>query len=200
MSWRSSTARRTTSCRCATNWTGMRSGGPVTRRSCRIYTRRAVRGSWSGCTECSRSLSGMQDANASCSPVTGSARSPCSGDRSPTAPLLSGGIDSSIVVALMAQASPEPVRTFTVGFPDERYDERAYARTVASQYGTVHEEVEVEEDIASTLPRLAATFDEPFGDEAAFPTFLIYDQARRHVTVALVGDGGVESYAGYKRY
>ena len=118
----------------------------------------------------------------------------------PLGALLSGGIDSSIVVALMAQASSQPVRTFTVGFPDARYDERAYARAVASRYGTVHEEVEIEEDIASTLPRLAATFDEPLGDEAAFPTFLIAEQARRHVTVALAGDGGDEAFAGYERY
>ena len=118
----------------------------------------------------------------------------------PLGALLSGGIDSSIVVALMAQASSQPVRTFTVGFPDARYDERAYARAVASLYATVHEEVEIEEDIASTLPRLAATFDEPLGDEAAFPTFLIAEQARRHVTVALAGDGGDEAFAGYERY
>ena len=118
----------------------------------------------------------------------------------PLGALLSGGIDSSIVVALMAQASSQPIRTFTVGFPDVRYDERAYARAVASRYGTVHEEVEIEEDVASTLPRLAATFDEPLGDEAAFPTFLIAEQARRHVTVALAGDGGDESFAGYERY
>jgi asparagine synthase (glutamine-hydrolysing) len=118
----------------------------------------------------------------------------------PLGALLSGGIDSSIVVALMAQASSQPVRTFTVGFPDARYDERPYARAVASRYATVHEEVEIEEDIASTLPRLAATFDEPLGDEAAFPTFLIAEQARRHVTVALAGDGGDEAFAGYERY
>jgi asparagine synthase (glutamine-hydrolysing) len=118
----------------------------------------------------------------------------------PLGALLSGGIDSSIVVALMAQASAQPVRTFTVGFPDPRYDERAYAQAVASRYGTLHEEVEIEADIASTLPRLAATFDEPLGDEAAFPTFLIAEQARRHVTVALAGDGGDESFAGYERY
>jgi asparagine synthase (glutamine-hydrolysing) len=92
------------------------------------------------------------------------------------------------------------VRTFTVGCPDARYDERTYARAVASRYGTVHEEVEIEEDVASTLPRLAAIFDEPLGDEAAFPTFLIAEQARRHVTVALAGDGGDESFAGYERY
>jgi asparagine synthase (glutamine-hydrolysing) len=92
------------------------------------------------------------------------------------------------------------VRTFTVGFSDERYDERAYARAVAERYGTVHEELELEEDIAATLPRLAAAYDEPLGDEAAFPTFLIAEQARRHVTVALGGDGGDEAFAGYERY
>jgi asparagine synthase (glutamine-hydrolysing) len=118
----------------------------------------------------------------------------------PLGALLSGGIDSSIVVALMAQASPEPVRTFTVGFADERYDERAYARAVAERYGAVHEELEVVEDVAATLPRLAAAYDEPLGDEAAFPTFLIAEQARRRVTVALAGDGGDEAFAGYERY
>jgi asparagine synthase (glutamine-hydrolysing) len=118
----------------------------------------------------------------------------------PLGALLSGGIDSSIVVALMAQASSEPVRTFTVGFSDARYDERAYARAVAERYGTVHEELAIEEDVAATLPRLAAAYDEPLGDEAAFPTFLIAEQARRHVTVALAGDGGDEAFAGYERY
>jgi asparagine synthase (glutamine-hydrolysing) len=118
----------------------------------------------------------------------------------PLGALLSGGIDSSIVVALMAQASSDPVRTFTVGFSDERYDERAYARAVAERYGTVHQELHIDEDVAATLPRLAATYDEPLGDEAAFPTFLIAEQARRHVTVALAGDGGDEAFAGYERY
>jgi asparagine synthase (glutamine-hydrolysing) len=118
----------------------------------------------------------------------------------PLGALLSGGIDSSIVVALMAQASPLPVRTFTVGFTDARYDERTYARAVAERYGTVHEELTIEEDVAATLPRLARAYDEPLGDEAAFPTFLICEQARRHVTVALTGDGGDESFSGYERY
>ena len=142
----------------------------------------------------------------------------------PLGALLSGGIDSSIVVALMAQASSHPVRTFTVGFPDARYDERAYARAVAARYGAIHEEVEIEEDIAATLPRLAATFDEPLGDEAAFPTFTPYDVFRatehnrrcrerpeliRHIgtmtfspdfVVFIDGDGGDESFAGYERY
>jgi asparagine synthase (glutamine-hydrolysing) len=118
----------------------------------------------------------------------------------PLGALLSGGIDSAVVVALMAQASAEPVRTFTVGFSDGRYDERAFARTVADRYATRHEEIVLEPDAAATLPRLAAAFDEPLGDEAALPLFLICEAARREVTVALVGDGGDESFAGYERY
>ncbi len=118
----------------------------------------------------------------------------------PLGALLSGGIDSSIVVALMAAASSHPVRTFTVGFSDARYDERAYARAVSERYSTIHEELAIDEDVATTLPRLAAAYDEPLGDEAAFPTFLIAEQARRHVTVALGGDGGDEAFAGYERY
>ena len=118
----------------------------------------------------------------------------------PLGALLSGGIDSAVVVALMAQASTEPVRTFTVGFSEERYDERAFARAVVDRYATRHEEVVLEPEAAANLPRLAAAFDEPLGDEAALPLFLICEAARREVTVALVGDGGDESFAGYERY
>jgi asparagine synthase (glutamine-hydrolysing) len=118
----------------------------------------------------------------------------------PLGALLSGGLDSAVVVALMAQASSDPVRTFTVGFTAERYDERPYARAVAERYGTRHEEIVLEPDAAATLPRLAAAFDEPLGDEAALPLFLICEAARKEVTVALVGDGGDESFAGYERY
>jgi asparagine synthase (glutamine-hydrolysing) len=118
----------------------------------------------------------------------------------PLGALLSGGIDSSIVVALMAQVSPEPVRTFTVGFADARYDERPYARALAERYSTRHEEVLIEPNARELLPRLAATFDEPLGDEAALAEFLVCEAARRHVTVALTGDGGDESFAGYERY
>jgi asparagine synthase (glutamine-hydrolysing) len=118
----------------------------------------------------------------------------------PLGALLSGGIDSAIVVAQMARAASEPVRTFTVGFTDERYDERVYARAVAERWGTRHEQVVLEPDAAATLPRLAAAFDEPLGDEAALPLFLICEAARREVTVALVGDGGDESFGGYERY
>src|SRR5579862_1450283 len=117
----------------------------------------------------------------------------------PLGALLSGGIDSSIVVAAMAEASPEPVHTFTVGFPDKRYDERAYAHAVAQRYGTRHEEVEIDPR-PELLDRLALAFDEPFGDEAALPTLLLCEETRRHVKVALVGDGGDEVFGGYERY
>jgi len=118
----------------------------------------------------------------------------------PLGALLSGGIDSAVVVALMASATHEPVRTFTVGFADTRYDERAFARAVTQRYGTQHEEIVLEPDAAATLPRLAEAFDEPLGDEAALPLYLICEAARNAVTVGLVGDGGDESFAGYERY
>ncbi len=118
----------------------------------------------------------------------------------PLGALLSGGIDSSVVVALMARASSRPVRTFTVGFGEPRYDERAYARAVADRFRTDHTEVVLEPDVAATLPRLAEAYDEPHGDDAALPLYLICEAARREVTVALTGDGGDESFAGYERY
>ncbi len=117
----------------------------------------------------------------------------------PLGALLSGGVDSSIVVCAMAQATSEPVRTFTVGFPDREYDERSYARAVAERYGTRHEELEVDAG-PELVERLGRAFDEPFGDEAALPTLLICEATRRHVKVALVGDGGDEVFGGYERY
>jgi asparagine synthase (glutamine-hydrolysing) len=117
----------------------------------------------------------------------------------PLGALLSGGIDSSIVVAAMAQASSGPVRTFTVGFADPRYDERSYARAVAERYGTEHAEIEISPD-PRDVQRVAEAFDEPFGDEAALPTLLVCEATRRHVKVALVGDGGDEVFGGYERY
>jgi asparagine synthase (glutamine-hydrolysing) len=118
----------------------------------------------------------------------------------PLGALLSGGIDSSIVVAAMARAATRPVRTFTVGFGEPRYDERPFARAVAERFSTEHTEVVLEPDVEATLPRLAGAYDEPHGDEAALPLFLICEAARRDVTVALTGDGGDESFAGYERY
>jgi len=118
----------------------------------------------------------------------------------PLGALLSGGLDSSVVVAMMAEESRDPVRTFSVGFSEELYDERRYARLVAERFGTEHEELLVEPDAAALLPRLAAAYDEPFGDSSALPTFLVCEHARRYVTVALTGDGGDEVFGGYERY
>jgi asparagine synthase (glutamine-hydrolysing) len=118
----------------------------------------------------------------------------------PLGALLSGGIDSTIVVGLMAQESSEPVKTFTVGVDDPRYDEREPARIAARAFGTAHEELVVEPDPVALVSRLTTFLDEPLGDEAILPTFLISEVARRHVTVALTGDGGDESFAGYERY
>jgi len=118
----------------------------------------------------------------------------------PLGALLSGGIDSTIVVGLMAQESTQPVRTFTVGVRDPRYDEREAARIAASAFGTMHEELLIEPDPVELVTRLTSFLDEPLGDEAVLPTFLISEVAREHVTVALTGDGGDESFAGYERY
>jgi asparagine synthase (glutamine-hydrolysing) len=117
----------------------------------------------------------------------------------PLGALLSGGLDSTVVVSAMAAASPEPVKTFTIGFPDRRYDERPYARAVADRFGTEHEEIEVDPG-PELLERFGEAFDEPFGDEAGLPMLLICEATRRHVKVALVGDGGDESFGGYERY
>jgi asparagine synthase (glutamine-hydrolysing) len=118
----------------------------------------------------------------------------------PLGALLSGGVDSSVVVALMARAASGRVRTFTIGFGDERYDERAYARAVAARWGTEHEELVVEPNAAADVPRVADAFDEPFADSSALPTLLVSELARQHITVALGGDGGDEAFGGYERY
>jgi len=100
----------------------------------------------------------------------------------------------------MAEVSSQPVRTFTVGVRDPRYDERGAARIAASAFGTEHQELLVQPDPVELVSRLTSFLDEPLGDEAILPTFLISEVARRHVTVALTGDGGDESFAGYERY
>jgi len=118
----------------------------------------------------------------------------------PLGVLLSGGIDSSIVTVLAAEALSEPVRTFTVGFADAAYDERRWARLAADRLGTRHEEVVLDADVPTTVERLVGTLDEPLGDEAVLPLYLICEAAREHVTVALTGDGGDEAFGGYERY
>ena len=118
----------------------------------------------------------------------------------PLGAFLSGGVDSSGIVAMMAQASPKPVVTCSIGFADSSVDESAYARQVAERYATEHHEERVDLDVASLIDRLPAIYGEPFADSSALPTFVVSQVARRHVTVALTGDGGDEVFAGYRRY
>ena len=118
----------------------------------------------------------------------------------PLGAFLSGGLDSSSVVACMASASSSPVKTFAIGFDEPDFDELSYARLVAKRYGTEHVEMVVKADVVNVLPRLAWQFDEPFADASAVPTYCVSKITREHVTVALSGDGGDESFAGYRRY
>jgi asparagine synthase (glutamine-hydrolysing) len=119
----------------------------------------------------------------------------------PLGALLSGGVDSSGVVALMSQeVAGTPVKTFSVGFQEKEYNELKYAREVSRLYGTDHKEFTVRPDMLAVLPRLVERFGEPFADSAAIPVYYITKVAREHVTVALCGDGGDESFAGYQRY
>jgi asparagine synthase (glutamine-hydrolysing) len=118
----------------------------------------------------------------------------------PLGAFLSGGIDSSAVVAAMAEASPEPVRTFSIGFDHQRFDELPHARQIAERFGTVHEEFQVRANAVEIVPQLVRHYGEPFADSSAIPSFYLAEMTRRHVTVALNGDGGDESFAGYTRY
>jgi asparagine synthase (glutamine-hydrolysing) len=119
----------------------------------------------------------------------------------PLGALLSGGMDSSIVVGLMSQTSAEPVRTFSVGFPEEpSFDERAYARTVAAHFRTQHREFTVRADAAALMDELLWHHDQPYADSSAIPTYLVSQLAREHVTVVLTGDGGDEVFGGYERF
>jgi asparagine synthase (glutamine-hydrolysing) len=118
----------------------------------------------------------------------------------PLGAFLSGGIDSSAVVAAMAQQMSEPVKTFSIGFSEAAFDEVSYARIVARQFGTDHREFLVEPEALAIMPKLARHYGEPFGDPSAIPSFYLAELTGRHVTVALNGDGGDESFAGYHRY
>lgn len=118
----------------------------------------------------------------------------------PLGAFLSGGIDSSAVVALMSRAAEGPVKTFSIGFAEPEFDELAYARQVAAQFKTEHHELVVRPDAMAVLPKLAWHFDEPFADSSAVPTYYVAEMTRRHVTVALNGDAGDENFGGYDRY
>jgi asparagine synthase (glutamine-hydrolysing) len=118
----------------------------------------------------------------------------------PLGALLSGGVDSSVVVALMAQLSSAPVKTFSIGFRNQQFNEAEHARLVAQTFGTEHHEFVVEPDFSATLLTLSHQLEEPFGDASMLPTYAVCQMARQHVTVALAGDGGDEVFAGYDRY
>ncbi|HZR95675.1 MAG TPA: asparagine synthase (glutamine-hydrolyzing) [Gaiellaceae bacterium] len=118
----------------------------------------------------------------------------------PVGVLLSGGVDSAVLAALAAQETAEPVHTFTIGFEERSFDERADARRVAERYGTNHHELLVQPDPRLLLPALAEAFDEPFADSSALPTYLVSELAAEHVKVALSGEGGDELFGGYYTY
>ena len=118
----------------------------------------------------------------------------------PLGAFLSGGIDSSAVVAAMAEATSQPVQTFSIGFGAERFNELPHARQVAELFDTEHHEFVVEPDALALAPKIVRHYGEPFADSSAVPSFHLAELTRRHVTVALNGDGGDESFAGYTRY
>jgi len=118
----------------------------------------------------------------------------------PLGALLSGGIDSTLIVALMSEISDEPVKTFSIGFEDPSFSELPLARQVADRYSTDHHELFVKPDVVDLIPSLISHHDAPFYDTSAIPTYYVCKMAREHVTVALSGDGGDELFAGYNLY
>jgi asparagine synthase (glutamine-hydrolysing) len=118
----------------------------------------------------------------------------------PLGALLSGGIDSSLIVALMSRLSDRPIRTFSIGFEEQEFNELPHARRVARHYGTDHHEFIVRPDALEVLPALVRHYGEPFADSSALPSYYVARLTRQHVKVALNGDGGDEGFAGYERY
>jgi asparagine synthase (glutamine-hydrolysing) len=118
----------------------------------------------------------------------------------PLGAFLSGGIDSTIVVALMSELSSRPVKTFSIGFEEEAFSELHFAKEAANRYGCDHTEFIVKPEMADILPKLAWHYGEPYADPSALPSYYVARETRRYVTVALNGDGGDENFAGYIRY
>lgn len=118
----------------------------------------------------------------------------------PLGVFLSGGLDSSLVVAMTSRLSSRPVETFTIGFDESERDERSYATIVAQHFGTHHHELVIRPDVFGVLPELVRQYDEPFADPSLIPTFYVCREARRSMTVALAGDGGDDVFGGYRRY
>jgi asparagine synthase (glutamine-hydrolysing) len=118
----------------------------------------------------------------------------------PLGAFLSGGVDSSAVVAAMAESSSEPVKTFSIGFDYQPFNELPFAKQIAEQFGTEHHEFVVKPNAIEVIPKIVRHYGEPFADSSAIPSFYVAELTRRHVTVALNGDGGDESFGGYNRY
>ena len=118
----------------------------------------------------------------------------------PLGAFLSGGTDSSTVVAMMARASSTPVKTFSIGFKKDDFNEAHWARVVAQRFNTDHHDLILEPEVVQTVAHLTSSLEEPFGDSSMLPTYYVSQMARQHVTVALSGDGGDEMFAGYDRY
>lgn len=151
------------------------------------FSRRAV---WAGEEEAAAELLDLIDQSTACRMIADV----------PLGAFLSGGVDSSAIVALMAKTSAGPVKTCSIGFADKRHDETPYAREIATMFRTDHAEYVVGDDLAGTVTLLPRYFDEPFADSSAVPTFHVSRLARRTVTVALAGDGGDENFGGYEKY